>query len=1266
SSCWIVSILTFLSLQPIANAGFSPVLSEIMAVNDSLLADEDGDFSDWIEIQNTGDMAGDLAAWSLSDDSGDLVQWTFPSTPMAPGEFLVVFASKKNRAVTGSELHANFKLSSGGEFLSLTMPDGTTKASSFDPTFPQQFPDVSWGSAGYFTTATPGNTNSPAGSAPIAAVIFNPGSQIFTTSLTITLSNPTAGTTLIYTTDGTDPNAANGTSYTAAFAISATTEIRARAQISDADAGSITTRKYLKLATDTQTFSSPLPIVVLDNFGAGSVPQRNSSTGPNGNDGSGVIQVARQPVLMAIFDRTTSGQASPADPPTIVSNAGIRVRGSSSASLSKKPLSLETWEDGTIEQSADISPFGMPAESDWVLYAPTEAFSGNRYDRPLLHNSFIYQLSNEIGRYATRTQFVEVFLNTGGGSLSMSDYAGIYIFIEQRKRGNDRIDFERLSQDGSDGGWMINADRMDPQPIGGGTPRHFHTPGPNQTLETPNDSAFGVRNRDDLPEFYHSFFNFESPGGYEINAAQRNVIESEMNAFEDALYGASWKDLSVGYAAHIDVDNFIDQYILQNLTKNQDAYVLSTLLYRDTAPDKIKFGPIWDFDRGYTTSPTSTNPSSNLRFADNRMWFPRLFDDVDFEQKYIDRWQELRAGSFATDHMNAIIDAQKAEITEPVALRNGTSSWPAKVEAMKNWLTTRTAAIDAQFVPRPSLSIGSGSVAPSTELTLLAAAGSDIYYTSNGSDPRLPGGGISPNAILFNGGAANTVDTTVVPFGTDCRYFVAEDDTIGFTWTAAPSSFDDSTWTLAPPGLGWENTPPGLAAGVNTDIKDDMVNKNASGYFRWNFDFFNAASLNSITLRVTIDDGFAAFLNGTRIGGFNAPTPLQWNSSSTGSRSDQTVLSTVLVIDASAFKSAVLNGGNALAIQGMNTLAGGSDFLIDASLELSHTSVDSPLTLDQSVMITARALDGNEWSGPVTATYAVGSTPAEPSNLVVSEIMYNPSPPTQAEINAGILDGDQFEYIELMNIGSSEIDLTGASFTDGIDFTFPPGLDSLLPAGKHIVVAKNLAALDLRHGVDPSRRIGGTFENDTNLRDGGETIALVNIDGITIRNFTYDDDAPWPIAADGAGYSLVLELPATNPSHSLATSWHSSAIAGGSPGGSGTVKFLGDPLADADGDSLNRLIEFATGSDDDHPSVSPIELIPTGSGTIALTYRRNLAAAGITYRIETSTDLSSWTETPGSASEQNLGDGTALIRVTPTPATGDRCRYFRLGVELVE
>lgn len=116
-----------------------------MAINNTTLADEDGAYSDWIELYNSGTNAVDLGGWYLSNKSTNLTQWQFPATNLGPSSFLVVFASNKNRKVPGAPLHTNFKLSGSGEYLALVKPDGVTKTSEFAPAFPPQFPDISYG-----------------------------------------------------------------------------------------------------------------------------------------------------------------------------------------------------------------------------------------------------------------------------------------------------------------------------------------------------------------------------------------------------------------------------------------------------------------------------------------------------------------------------------------------------------------------------------------------------------------------------------------------------------------------------------------------------------------------------------------------------------------------------------------------------------------------------------------------------------------------------------------------------------------------------------------------------------------------------------------------------------------------------------------------------------------------------------------------------------------------------------------------------------------
>jgi hypothetical protein len=119
------------------------IISELMAVNTRTLADENGDFSDWIELRNVSAAPVNLEGWHLTDTHRLPNLWTFPAVTLAPGQHLVVFASEKDRAVAGQPLHTNFKLAGDGEYLALIRPDGTVE-DSYDP-YPQQKPDMSFG-----------------------------------------------------------------------------------------------------------------------------------------------------------------------------------------------------------------------------------------------------------------------------------------------------------------------------------------------------------------------------------------------------------------------------------------------------------------------------------------------------------------------------------------------------------------------------------------------------------------------------------------------------------------------------------------------------------------------------------------------------------------------------------------------------------------------------------------------------------------------------------------------------------------------------------------------------------------------------------------------------------------------------------------------------------------------------------------------------------------------------------------------------------------
>ena len=153
--------------------------------------------------------------------------------------------------------------------------------------------------------------------------------------------------------------------------------------------------------------------------------------------------------------------------------------------------------------------------------------------------------------------------------------------------------------------------------------------------------------------------------------------------------------------------------------------------------------------------------------------------------------------------------------------------------------------------------------------------------------------------------------------------------------------------------------------------------------------------------------------------------------------------------------------------------------------------------------------------------------------LKVTELHYHP-----ADQNG--VDGKELEFIEFKNTGSKTLDLSGLALTDGIQFTFPAG--TTLAPGAFVVLASNAAEFAKIYGFQPQFVYTGSLSN------GGEKVVLQTSSNQVVISFTYDDETPWPIEADGGGYSLVSKEtnPKSNPDSS--TYWIISKIANGSPG----------------------------------------------------------------------------------------------------------------------
>ncbi|WP_367872170.1 lamin tail domain-containing protein [Luteolibacter sp. Populi] len=288
----------------------------------------------------------------------------------------------------------------------------------------------------------------------------------------------------------------------------------------------------------------------------------------------------------------------------------------------------------------------------------------------------------------------------------------------------------------------------------------------------------------------------------------------------------------------------------------------------------------------------------------------------------------------------------------------------------------------------------------------------------------------------------------------------------------------------------------------------------------------------------------------------------------------------------------------------------------------------------------------SHWSQPLQ--FIAGANPDD-IPLVVSELLYKPHDPTQAEIDAGFDDQEMFEYLEFRNVGSETIHLDDAYFDKGLTYTFPGG--SSLPPGAAGLLVSNPAAFAFRYG--PGRTILGTYGG--NLSNSGEQILLLSVHEVPLIDFAYDDEAPWPTAADSDGHSLVLIDPASRPGLGLDTNWRASRRPGGAPGAWDSYTYeswaqehgvSGGASDDEDDDGLANGLEYALVTDPLAFSPLPVGQIQTLVGEngeapyLTIGFRRLVDAEDLNYHVQYSGDCSIWDENAVRVSQTEHFDGT--------------------------
>jgi len=374
---------------------------------------------------------------------------------------------------------------------------------------------------------------------------------------------------------------------------------------------------------------------------------------------------------------------------------GIEIRGESSQFFDKKSYGFETWD--AQYNDIDVALIGFPEEEDWILYGP---FS----DKSLIRNKLIYELSNQMGRYATKTEFVELTINY--------EYKGLYIFMEKLKRDKNRINISKLENGDIDeesisGGYIIKIDKSDMEDGSYSDYNSFQS----------KFDVFGNENGD-----IRINFNYEYPKPGEIHANQKNYIKNYFYEFESSLASENFKDPNDGFRKYIDEDSFIDFFILNELSNNVDGYRLSTYLQKDRN-EKLVIGPVWDFNLSFGNADYCGGERYDVwcfKFNERCLgdywnvpfWWNRLVEDEKFVIKLKERWNQLRTNVLSDNNLMTLIEEQYSFLNNETDIINknfntwkvfGIYIWPnsfignnyyEEIDFLKNWIKNRTQWLD--------------------------------------------------------------------------------------------------------------------------------------------------------------------------------------------------------------------------------------------------------------------------------------------------------------------------------------------------------------------------------------------------------------------------------------------------------------------------------------------------------------------------------------------------------------------------------------------
>ena len=716
------------------------LISEFMASNSGTLDDADGDSPDWLELHNTTEAPIRLAGWSLSDTSSPEGRWSLPDVKLGADEYLVIFASGKNRIDEATDLHTDFRLSRGGEYLGLWRPDSTL-AHDFAPEYPEQTRDISYGvrrdgdqlTVGFMQPATPGTANTPlseGGVLDVVPVISVPGG-IYDSTVHVELSVDAENVEIRYTTNGSVPTVENSQVYTDAISIDTITPLRARAFREGWVPGTTATASYLFLQDVlTQTKPDGYPDLQVADYNVD--PDIALSAQYKDRLLAGLRDIGSISIVMERDD--------------FVGATGFYSNPGGRGMEWERPISLEIiGEGGTVQTQIDagVRVQGGASRSPGNGKHSMSLRFRNRYgndtlDFPLFDGSPVHEF---------RT------LSLRGGS----NYSWLAGSVGEAMRAQYIRDQ-----------WVRDSLLAMGQPDAG-RGEYFHV--------YINGQYWGVYNLTERADHDH-YAAYHGGDGNEYDAYNGNRLVNGTSAALDHVHevaaSGDWDEIQ----RVLDIDQYIDFEIINRGNGDLDA----SRNYRVAGggPNQAPFHMYsWDAEESLTSPQSGDSlPTDGIGVR------PSLQQIPEFGVRRADRLQlhyfnggaltaEMAAERFRhrAQQLDLAIIGESARWgdhrREPPYQRD--VEWIAEQQKLlQNFFPFRAANQIAHYrnegrfpsIDAPSFSQHGGLVPKNTMLTISASEG-EIYYTTDGSDPWKVGGEITAGAQAFDTPIQLTGDTVV-------------------------------------------------------------------------------------------------------------------------------------------------------------------------------------------------------------------------------------------------------------------------------------------------------------------------------------------------------------------------------------------------------------------------------------------------------------------------------------------------------------------------